>query len=171
MDVPTTFPGGVGLPDYNPVNYDGKYRGPIQLRYALGNSININYNVGRFSSLIGGVLALVSGSFFYLKPGYVFFTSMNGLFFWCALYFMNISLRVNNLIAVSCIGFLSLVWAFGFGVFFFGEKLKYTDILASLIIFSFNIYTVIFPPKQTQINVQTVKKEGENENEKKFDMK
>ena len=41
MDVPTTFPGGEGQPDYNPVNYDGKYRGPIQLRFALGNSINI----------------------------------------------------------------------------------------------------------------------------------
>jgi 1A family penicillin-binding protein len=41
MDVPTTFPGGVGQPDYNPVNYDGKFRGPIQLRYALGNSINV----------------------------------------------------------------------------------------------------------------------------------
>jgi 1A family penicillin-binding protein len=41
MDVPTTFPGGIGQPDYNPVNYDGKYRGPIQLRYALGNSINV----------------------------------------------------------------------------------------------------------------------------------
>jgi 1A family penicillin-binding protein len=41
MDAPTTFPGGVNLPDYKPVNYDGKYRGPIQVRYALGNSINI----------------------------------------------------------------------------------------------------------------------------------
>ncbi|HET7098774.1 MAG TPA: PBP1A family penicillin-binding protein [Patescibacteria group bacterium] len=41
MDVPTTFPGGVGQPDYTPVNYDGKYRGPIQVRYALGNSINV----------------------------------------------------------------------------------------------------------------------------------
>jgi len=41
MDVPTTFPGGEGLPDYNPVNYDGKYRGPMQLRYALANSINV----------------------------------------------------------------------------------------------------------------------------------
>ncbi|HEX6977391.1 MAG TPA: PBP1A family penicillin-binding protein [Patescibacteria group bacterium] len=40
-DVPTTFPGGVGQPEYKPVNYDGKYRGPIQLRYALANSINI----------------------------------------------------------------------------------------------------------------------------------
>ncbi len=41
MDVPTTFPGGVGQPDYNPVNYDGKYVGPIQVRYALGNSRNV----------------------------------------------------------------------------------------------------------------------------------
>ena len=41
MDVSTTFPGGAGLPDYVPVNYDGKFRGPIQLRYALGNSINV----------------------------------------------------------------------------------------------------------------------------------
>ena len=41
MDVPTTFPGGEGLPDYNPVNYDGKFRGPMQLRYTLGNSINV----------------------------------------------------------------------------------------------------------------------------------
>ncbi len=41
MDVPTVFPGGVGQPDYEPVNYDGKYRGPIQVRYALANSINL----------------------------------------------------------------------------------------------------------------------------------
>lgn len=41
IDVPTTFPGGVGQPDYNPVNYDGKYVGPIEVRYALGNSRNL----------------------------------------------------------------------------------------------------------------------------------
>ena len=41
MDVPTTFPGGVGQPDYKPVNYDGKYIGPIQVRYALANSRNV----------------------------------------------------------------------------------------------------------------------------------
>lgn len=41
MDVPTSFPGGAGQPDYNPVNYDGKYRGPVQVRYALANSLNV----------------------------------------------------------------------------------------------------------------------------------
>ena len=41
MDVDTVFPGGAGQPDYRPVNYDGKFRGPVQVRYALGNSLNI----------------------------------------------------------------------------------------------------------------------------------
>jgi len=41
MDVPTEFPGGAGQPSYKPVDYDGKYRGPQQIRFALGNSLNI----------------------------------------------------------------------------------------------------------------------------------
>src|SRR3990172_5501633 len=41
MDVETTFPGGEGQPDYKPVNYDGKFRGPMQVRFALANSINL----------------------------------------------------------------------------------------------------------------------------------
>ena len=41
LDVPTSFSGADGGKDYTPKNYDGKFRGPIQLRYALANSINI----------------------------------------------------------------------------------------------------------------------------------
>lgn len=41
MDVKTEFPGGAGQPAYTPVNYDGKFRGPVQMRFALGNSLNI----------------------------------------------------------------------------------------------------------------------------------
>lgn len=41
LDIKTTFPGGAGQKDYIPVNYDGKEHGPVQLRYALGNSYNI----------------------------------------------------------------------------------------------------------------------------------
>jgi penicillin-binding protein 1C len=40
MDAKTDFPNGSGG-TYTPVNYDGKFRGPVQLRYALGNSYNI----------------------------------------------------------------------------------------------------------------------------------
>ena len=41
MDVKTEFPGGVGQPLYVPVNYDGQHHGPMQMRYALGSSINM----------------------------------------------------------------------------------------------------------------------------------
>lgn len=40
MDVKTVFP-VVDQADYVPVNYDGKFRGPVQVRFALGNSYNI----------------------------------------------------------------------------------------------------------------------------------
>ena len=39
-DSPITFR-SVGSPSYSPVNYDGRFRGLITLRQALGNSINI----------------------------------------------------------------------------------------------------------------------------------
>ena len=41
MDTPTTFPGGGQEKDYAPKNYDGKFHGPLQLRFALGSSINM----------------------------------------------------------------------------------------------------------------------------------
>lgn len=41
MDAETNFKATEGEKDYKPVNYDGKFRGPIQVRFALGNSMNI----------------------------------------------------------------------------------------------------------------------------------
>lgn len=39
-DVKTEFP-NQGDKSYTPVNYDGKFRGPVQYRFALANSLNI----------------------------------------------------------------------------------------------------------------------------------
>jgi penicillin-binding protein 1A len=41
VDEPVTFPGAEGQPAYEPQNYDNKFRGPITLRYALQESVNI----------------------------------------------------------------------------------------------------------------------------------
>ncbi len=41
MDVKTELPGGANGSAYVPGNYDGLYHGPVQVRYALGNSFNI----------------------------------------------------------------------------------------------------------------------------------
>lgn len=41
LDVDTKYPSGDPTkPEYEPKNYDDKFRGPIQLRYSLANSIN-----------------------------------------------------------------------------------------------------------------------------------
>jgi penicillin-binding protein 1A len=40
-DAPVSFPGGPGGKPYQPQNYDHKYRGPITLRYALQQSVNV----------------------------------------------------------------------------------------------------------------------------------
>ncbi len=41
LDVPTCFQ-VAGQPAYCPKNYDGTFRGPVQERFALGNSLNIH---------------------------------------------------------------------------------------------------------------------------------
>lgn len=41
VDAPITFPGTAGQKDYSPENYTGRYLGPLSLRDALGNSINV----------------------------------------------------------------------------------------------------------------------------------
>ncbi|MEI6690634.1 MAG: transglycosylase domain-containing protein [bacterium] len=41
LDVPTKFPGAKEGEFYEPKNYDGKFNGPVQLRFALASSLNI----------------------------------------------------------------------------------------------------------------------------------
>ncbi len=41
LDIPTCFASTPGQPTYCPKNYDGQFHGPVQLRFALGNSYNI----------------------------------------------------------------------------------------------------------------------------------
>lgn len=41
MDVKTEFATDDPSKPYNPVNYSGKFTGPVQVRFALGNSLNI----------------------------------------------------------------------------------------------------------------------------------
>jgi len=41
LDIPTCFGSNSSQPSYCPRNYDGQFRGPVQLRFAMGNSLNI----------------------------------------------------------------------------------------------------------------------------------
>jgi drug/metabolite transporter (DMT)-like permease len=109
---------------------------------------NLNHYIGKYNTIIGSIICILTNNLFYLEPGYVLLSFFNGFTFWLALLFLNISLKINNIIAVSCISFLSLVYAFSFGVILFDEKLSFTDILACSMIFSFNLYTILFSSKE-----------------------
>ncbi len=41
IDQPWEFPGGAGQPPYRPMNYDNRWHGPVTLRQALAQSLNI----------------------------------------------------------------------------------------------------------------------------------
>lgn len=41
VDAKTSFDSGDPTKPYEPENYDGKFRGPVQLRFALGSSLNV----------------------------------------------------------------------------------------------------------------------------------
>lgn len=59
MDVKTEFATDDPGKPYNPVNYSGKFTGPVQVRFALGNSLNIP--AVKMLSLIGVKEAMQKG--------------------------------------------------------------------------------------------------------------
>lgn len=59
LDIPTCY-GQVNLPVYCPKNYDGKFRGPVQLRFALGNSLNIPATKMLFLNSVSDMVASAS---------------------------------------------------------------------------------------------------------------
>lgn len=59
LDIPTCF-GNPNGKAYCPKNYDGKFRGPVQLRFALGNSLNIPAVKMLYLNTTEGVVASAS---------------------------------------------------------------------------------------------------------------
>lgn len=60
LDIPTCFIGTPGQPLYCPRNYDGTFRGPVQLRFALGNSLNIPAVKMLYLNTVEGMVASAS---------------------------------------------------------------------------------------------------------------
>lgn len=60
LDIPTCFLSAPGQPTYCPRNYDGTFRGPVQLRFALGNSLNIPAVKMLYLNTVQGMVASAS---------------------------------------------------------------------------------------------------------------
>jgi len=59
LDIPTCYR-QTQLPNYCPKNYDGKFRGPVQLRFALGNSLNIPATKMLYLNTVSDMIASAS---------------------------------------------------------------------------------------------------------------
>jgi 1A family penicillin-binding protein len=60
LDTPTCF-GNINQPNYCPKNYDGKFHGPVQLRFAMGNSFNIPAVKMLYLNTVADMVASASG--------------------------------------------------------------------------------------------------------------
>lgn len=60
LDTPSCF-GNINQPNYCPKNYDGQFHGPVQLRFALGNSLNIPAVKMLYLNTVKDMIASASG--------------------------------------------------------------------------------------------------------------
>ena len=59
LDIPTCFANS-NQPNYCPKNYDGQFHGPVQMRFALGNSYNIPAVKMLYLNTVGDMVASAS---------------------------------------------------------------------------------------------------------------
>ena len=77
--------------------------------------------------------------------GYVFLNFLNTIFFHISSTFFLISLSYNSLILICSVSFSSIIFAFLYGLFIFGENLNFQELFGILVIVSYNAYTLFVP--------------------------
>jgi len=104
---------------------------------------------------IGGVMLAVFFIFmlnlnFIFEFGFILLSLCNGFFVFCAMMFNMNNLRSNQILLYSCFSFMPILYAFVFGVVFFGEKVSLYDLFGSCILIGYCIYNVLYPPKKEE---------------------
>lgn len=97
---------------------------------------------------------------FETASGYVLMNFLNSLFFHIASTFHSISMIYNSLILIGTLSFSSIILAFLYGLFLFGESLKIKEFLGIVFIISYNVYSIFYPIEQ--------KDECKSDNERKL---
>lgn len=104
---------------------------------------------------IGGMMLSVFFIFvlnlnFMFEFGFVFLCVCNGFFQFCAMMFNLNNIRSNKILLISCFSFLPILYAFVFGILFFGEGVTLNDLFGFCILIGYCIYSVVYPPKKEE---------------------
>lgn len=79
------------------------------------------------------------------SPSYITINALSALVLHLACTFFNISMIYNSIVFISSLNFSSIVFAFFYGLFIFGESLNAIEFLGVLLILGYNFYTLYCP--------------------------
>jgi len=108
------------------------------------DSHSIVFYMGLIGTIFSVIVLLFTG---YTSHDFYFIvlSCLTGACFWLGIFLQNIALKLNSINTVSFIDYLSLVYGYLFGIIFFNEGIKLTDIVGCCIIIGYSVYSFIYP--------------------------
>ena len=104
------------------------------------------YYIGLTNYVVAIIVAFYTG-IDYIDFSFGGYSSLNGIFFYLCVHYMNESLKNIPLAKFTPFFYIGTLTVFVCGVVFIGESLFFTDIIGSLLILSFNVYNSYYPIK------------------------
>jgi len=114
----------------------------------------LNYYCG-WIGLIFSIPFLFYIERFETAGGYVLMNFLHSFFYHIASTFYNISLLYNSIILIGTLSFSSIFLAFLYGLFLFGETLRFKEFLGVILIVSYNVYSISYPIEHKRTESQS----------------
>ena len=108
------------------------------------DAVSTSYYVGLSGLTISFLVILTSGSIDF-QFFFVLLSAFFGVTWWFGNFFQILAFKINPINRIAFIDYLGLVYGFLLGIIFFGEAIKFTDIIGCIIIVGYSLYSIIYP--------------------------
>jgi drug/metabolite transporter (DMT)-like permease len=108
------------------------------------DSASLVLYMGVVGTIFSFCMIIIFGNL-YFNPVFIFLSACSGISYWLGAFFHNYAMKMNSINTVSFIEYLSLVYGFLLGIIFFGESIKFTDIIGCMIIVGYSLYSFLYP--------------------------
>jgi len=98
--------------------------------------------------ILSAIFILILQINFIYQFKFIFLSFCHGFFHFLGLLFNLNNMKTNKIILISCFSFLPILYAFIFGILFFGESITLMDFFGFTIMLIYSLYNVLNPPKK-----------------------